>query len=298
MKLTLLTHESDLTFFNSDFVLPILNKFFNVEYYDKTKKYDKSSTIVINGLFRDTSWAKDLLDFKVVVNNTAELRANSDSANKMYLTSAKYFWFSESLWYQWLGYDKFIPIRTYEKTALMPLRLARPARNDIFKAMTPFLDDFIYSYVAKGITLPDDLIENGDVVQRHFNPLWYNNTCFSMVSESCVSGQMFVTEKTFKTFAHLHPFMVYGVPGTLKFVQELGFETFDNLFDESYDTEIDNQRRLRLLVENVKNFKKVPYDKLTLDKLDYNKNLFFNKELVEQMVINEVINPIIEYAET
>lgn len=299
MKFTLLTHELDLTSFNADFLLPIYEKFFNIEYFDESKTYDKQSTIIVNGLFRNSSWSEEFDGFKFIVDNLAELKQGTDSDHKLYLTCDKWFWYSESLWYLYLNYEKYVPKRTYKKLALMPMRLSKPNRNMLYDAVMPFLDDFIYSYVSKGITLPDDVIENGDVFQRNFNCSWYDNTCFSLVSESMItSNKMFVTEKTFKTFAHSHPFMVFGIPGTLNFLQTLGFETFSNMFDETYDSIDNNTTRLNAIVDNIKNFVKAPYDNLTLEKIAYNKNLFYNKELIEKKIVKEIIEPILEYAET
>lgn len=299
-KITLLSHESDLTSFNSDFLLPIYKKFFNIEFYDINKIYDKKSTIIVNGLFRSNEWSKHLDDFKFLIDNLAELKVDDDSENKKYLTCDKWFWIHEALWYIHLKYDTYVPNRTYEKTALMPMRLARYSRDILFRAVQPFLHDFIYSYVDKGIRLPNDKDnEWGDVEQRNFNSLWYDNTCFSLVSESKItSTEMFVTEKTFKTFAHSHPFMVFGIPGTLKFLQNLGFETYENMFDQRYDNITDYSERLNILVDNIKNFTKTPYDALTLQKIEHNKNLFYNRDLIESIIIKEIIEPILEYAET
>jgi len=112
------------------------------------------------------------------------------------------------------------------------------------------------------------------------------------------SQNMFVTEKTFKTFGHQHPFIIFGIPRTLNFVQNLGFETFSNIFDETYDSEDNTNKRLQMIINNVKNFEKRPYDKETVDKIEHNKNLFYNSRLIEQRIIKEIIEPILEYAET
>ena len=54
------------------------------------------------------------------------------------------------------------------------------------------------------------------------------------------SKYLFLTEKTYRCL-HYHPFIVYSESaGVLKRLRELGFETFPELFDESYD-EIENK---------------------------------------------------------
>jgi hypothetical protein len=181
----------------------------------------------------------------------------------------------------------------------MPIRLKKPHRDQLFKSMTPFLDEFIFSYIGAGIHLPNDVNENYLDMPRYFNPLWYDSTYFSVVSETIVDGdELFVTEKTFKPMAFYHPFIISGQPGVLDFLKKLGFETFDNLFDENYDTTQIFEDRLNILVENVKNFKREQYDSLTLSKLEHNRNLFFNVKIIKERIETEIINPILEYAET
>lgn len=45
-----------------------------------------------------------------------------------------------------------------------------------------------------------------------------------------------VTEKTFRAFFHLHPFIIVGAAGSLEYLRSLGYQTFDGLIDESYDS--------------------------------------------------------------
>jgi len=106
----------------------------------------------------------------------------------------------------------------------------------------------------------------------------------------------FITEKTFKTMAFQHPLLVFGCVKTLEHLHNLGFETFDNIFDESYDLILNADDRLKLIIENVKNFNYQAYDQLTRDKLKHNQNLFYNQSLVEHRLLDEIITPIQEYA--
>ena len=61
----------------------------------------------------------------------------------------------------------------------MPMRLYRPYRDQLFNAMTPYLDQMIYSYNARGIFLPNDADEVSGSWQRFFNRQWYDDTYFS-----------------------------------------------------------------------------------------------------------------------
>lgn len=297
-KITLLTHATDITSFSADWLVPIYREYFNIENYDSKKTYDPKSCIVLHDLY-SKPWASQLHNFKKLYDNLFEPRVFQDNENEKYLICQQWGWYHECLWYLHLGYDHYRPERTYTKKSLMLMRGKRMHRDILLDKLTSVLDDFIYSYVDKGIFLKGDIIENNDVFQRHFNPDWYNPTCFSMVSESTVRNDILdVSEKTFKCFAHQHPFMVFGCPGTLNHVKNLGFATYDNMFDETYDNINNTHERLNAIVTNIINFEKKQYDQITLEKIMHNKNLFFNKSLVRQKIINEVVEPILEYAET
>jgi hypothetical protein len=109
---------------------------------------------------------------------------------------------------------------------------------------------------------------------------------------------MFITEKSFKPMAFYHPYMIFGQKGILTKLKIMGFETYDNIFDESYDLLVNPNQRATLIMSNIENFKYEKYDKLTLDKLEYNHQKFFDKDFVTKQIIKEIIEPILEYAET
>jgi hypothetical protein len=67
-----------------------------------------------------------------------------------------------------------------------------------------------------------------------YYPSHYYNTAISIVSET-TQNEWFPTEKTYKSLMLGHPFVVYGGQHSLKKIRELGFETFGNSIDESYD---------------------------------------------------------------
>ena len=73
----------------------------------------------------------------------------------------------------------------------------------------------------------------------------YLDSYFNIVTETCFeAGQIFLTEKIIKPLLGLQPFLVVSSPNYLKKLKELGFKTFDMLWDESYDTILDNEDRL------------------------------------------------------
>jgi hypothetical protein len=75
----------------------------------------------------------------------------------------------------------------------------------------------------------------------------YTNSYFQVVLETHFDADgsrgAFVTEKTFKPIKHAQPFVIFGAAGTLSALRGLGYRTFDSVIDNSYDQELDNNRR-------------------------------------------------------
>lgn len=72
-----------------------------------------------------------------------------------------------------------------------------------------------------------------------FNSLLYH------VTETVFFGKkLHLTEKTFKPIAMGMPFVITGTAGSLEYLRSYGFKTFGDIWDESYDEETDNYKRL------------------------------------------------------
>ena len=61
-----------------------------------------------------------------------------------------------------------------------------------------------------------------------------------------------LTEKTFKAIALEMPFVLVAPAGSLAYLREYGFQTFDSVFDESYDLETNDTRRIERVVQLLK----------------------------------------------
>lgn len=91
-----------------------------------------------------------------------------------------------------------------------------------------------------------------------------------------------ITEKTFKAFLNKRPFVIVGPPGMLKQIKQLGFKTFDQVFDESYDDISDPSDRLNKIVDIVKHVASLPIDEIKKIMvgiqpiLDFNYDYYYN----------------------
>jgi hypothetical protein len=91
-----------------------------------------------------------------------------------------------------------------------------------------------------------------------------------------------LTEKALRPIACGKPFILMATAGSLQYLQNYGFETFDGLIDESYDLITDSRARLDAVVQEMKRIaaldsdvKQVLYTKLH-EIAQRNKQRFFN----------------------
>jgi len=64
-----------------------------------------------------------------------------------------------------------------------------------------------------------------------------------LVTETVATGRRWhLTEKTFKPIALGIPFVIVGTQGSLQYLRSYGFQTFGDLWDESYDDATDGER--------------------------------------------------------
>jgi hypothetical protein len=74
-----------------------------------------------------------------------------------------------------------------------------------------------------------------------------------LVTETVATGRRHhLTEKTFKPIAMGMPFIIVGTQGSLRYLRSYGFRTFGDLWDESYDDEPDDAKRIEKIAQVLK----------------------------------------------
>ena len=310
-KPILLYHPERYSNFRSVPHLELLwDQHFIREPIDFNKQYDPAVHIItINHLQKNDTWYQVYLDrgFRLIIDNMWDNHTKTTSTISgltLTLRAPNWAWFNEAFNYIELGYNNLVFESCTTKFFLMLMRLKRPHRDQLLARTQLYLEDSLYSYTSQGIMMDNDLIVNGDVEQRYINPLWYKSTAFSLVAESNLTSPTFMSEKTFKPIAFEQPFIVWGSPGTLEYLHASGFETFDHVIDETYDTIINNKQRLNSIITVVdelfvdfKNGITLFDDTVTQQKLKHNRAHFYNRELLLKMFTEEAVNPILEFIE-
>lgn len=65
------------------------------------------------------------------------------------------------------------------------------------------------------------------------------------------TDRMFFSEKIFKPIMFMQPFVLLGQTHSLKNLQQLGYKTFSNFFDESYDEIQNEEKRLKRAISTI-----------------------------------------------
>ena len=118
------------------------------------------------------------------------------------------------------------------------------------------------------------------------------NTAFHLVTESDIAHITF-SEKVFKPILAGIPFLVFGGVGFHQKLKEYGFELYDEIFDYSFDSVVNDENRAFLICDNFLKHKNKNYKELVesiYDKVERNRNhalnIFNNKEFIPNKLIH------------
>ena len=322
-KLVVLTDGRQWSFSNLPCFSPIVKQYFDFEPYQTDKYYDPSTVFLIMGSVYDAEMARRFADCRVIVDLCIEgffgkwgevYNIKSPGHCVLYgsyipnppddlVSIPNFIRYTKTLIDTAKGYHTHTPNRNYAKKFLMPIGNKRKWRDRVVERLDSYLDDAYWSYVRRGTVLPGEPPVQKRYDMWNFNPMWYDDTCFGVVIES-FNGQrlnaetpVFLTEKIYKPMAGCQPFMVVGGSGILTYLKSQGFETFDNLFDETYDTETDLGKKLDIIARNIENYVKQPYDAVTVAKIKHNFELFYNVDITNQGIVKDIVEPIVKFIE-
>jgi len=99
---------------------------------------------------------------------------------------------------------------------------------------------------------------------------FYHNSYFSVVSETTfhtdnpARNSRFITEKTYKAILMRHPFILVTIPKSLEVLKNLGYKTFSPWINEDYDVEMDDNKRMMMIVDEIERLSNLNDDELKL----------------------------------
>ena len=305
-KIKLVSRFNDFLGPRSPHMWSLFEPYFEWQPWQLDHDYDRENTVFVsNWMNSSDGWLLQKQDqgYRVVIDSSWEPHLPPQQIYE--IKHSQWFWFLTSQCLQHLSYDSYVPNKNMAKTVFMPVNYMKPFRVQMINSLAHRLDNFLWSNQCRdanpgadrknGQGLPGDVSPENNEWIFYVNPLWYDQTFCSLVLESTDHAPPFLTEKTFKAMAFHHPFMLLGAPGCLTTLRNWGFETFENLFDESYDQTENLGRRIDIIVKNVDRITIMDYDIITKQKLQHNHQRFYDSVLVQNKVINEIIHPLLQY---
>ena len=221
-----------------------------------------------------------------------------------------FYWSHAIIARDWYRYAEFDPLLRSEKTPKKIFNIycrawsgSRRYRIDFLNLLahsavvdhcrvkfSEFNDDVHYSTQT---TLPLHKIFEPNQTQSTSSAEYdagdYLQTHIDLVLETLADDRVHLTEKILRPIACKQPFMILSGPGSLEFLKSYGFLTYSDYIDESYDKEKDSTKRMKLLIDSMKEVCKITDWRPLYEIAEYNSRWFFSNEFYN-MIISELKN--------
>jgi len=132
--------------------------------------------------------------------------------------------------------------------------------------------------------------------QTRYGADFYENIALDIVNETVFDYPYpCITEKTLRPIACKRMFVIVGPAGILNLLHQLGFESWGDIIDESYDSLTDPQERFLSVVNSINEFCQLPLDEIkkfltdNQSRLEYNYSIFQNLKNQELNKIKKII---------
>ena len=126
----------------------------------------------------------------------------------------------------------------------------------------PGLRDYMTALFVTGPHRADNLTADAHNDHEHFVIEHYRDSYFQVILETHFdadgSDGTFITEKTFKAIKNCQPFVIFGPAGTLAKLCDMGYRTFDDVIDNSYDRIPHNNERWEAVLWSLNKLMEVP----------------------------------------
>ena len=189
----------------------------------------------------------------------------------------------DKAYFSWLDFYGHSPIYLDKLLFRDTMRTFNPGDIDIESLYSS------YSNICENSPYTLDILpEQGGPTgaQSNFDMKFTFASNFSLVTETLFDENQdkvkFITEKVYQCFSYYHPFLLVGCPGTYEYLHKNGFETYPEIFDESFDSIQDPKLRMSEILKNLKNFLNNDFSDILssdymIDKHLHNKSLFLQK---------------------
>ena len=235
-------------------------------------------------------------NFTIVIANPWESKKFSLYKKKLPFDK-KIIWSGDSSWFWYKMYRRYKEVKLKfnhldKKYDFLYLnKTSRPHRELLFNKLNEqnLLSNSLYSFLSKQIKLdkryelpwvdPDNYPSYGN--DRDIFEPQFNSTTFNIVSETIVHDEVFMTEKIWKPIIAGQLFIVHGKCHYLEDLRLLGFQTYGDFIDESYDSIESLEQRTDAVAEICRELKEKSYTQLYTDTeeiREHNQKIFFSEQ--------------------
>ena len=121
-----------------------------------------------------------------------------------------------------------------------------------------YVENFAKTLPSLIYGISNEIEDTGFYINR-INHKVCDDSWISVISEARFEdeeGTVFLSEKVFKPIASHHPFIIMGNKHSLRELKKLGYKTFSDWIDESYD-ELDNLQRMDAIIKVLNDIDKI-----------------------------------------
>ena len=120
-----------------------------------------------------------------------------------------------------------------------------------------------------------------------------HNVNILAVTETLIeSNYCYISPKTWRAIACKKPFVVVGNRGLLKKLQDMGFITFSDYWDESYDEEINLEKRIKKISKVLVKLSQLSILELKNLRRDLRDTVEFNQNLINSFGLENPMDKI------
>lgn len=101
-----------------------------------------------------------------------------------------------------------------------------------------------------------------------------------------------LTEKTFKAFCMLHPFIIYAAQGHIQDLRDRGYDVFDDIIDHSYNEKITMEDNMKLFLQEASRLINLGHNFWKKYIKDNINRLYNNYELFESTMSSKQVQPL------
>ena len=179
---------------------PHLLNYFNIKRYNATTTYNKND-YVLWAHWKETEWYSDLVNdgFKLIHDHLPDHTGTSTTTNNILnLKSPNWIIANQSLLRNQNLFDGNFNYNKPDKFMLCLMNAKRDHRSLLFNNIKQYQDSSLISYADYGIFIDGDVNHDGGsgAWQTYVNPIWYTSTHFSLVAETTIVDNGFMSEKS------------------------------------------------------------------------------------------------------